>query len=324
MNEEDEEFGSFSRMDFIPEVINSEEQEDGSTKIQFTLEPNPERYERTEIDGEGGYLDKFDDIFFSDSVLRDAAEKMSSTPIYHHPPRIEDIHRYIRQRGPAMKGLFDGEFEDHDFFDASEELLADLVEENDTKFVILSIDIVGSTDLNQQLGDKSFARIIRLFHREIALLTNQFHGRILKFKGDGLIAYFPDPNFTGMHDNAINCAICMRWIVLGGMNPVLETEDLPGINFRIGIDSGDAEIISLGVGGVKQEMDLIGETVNLASKIESVANTNEIYLGENTVHGLHTQYRKHTERVQSSQGWDYTKGDGDEYKLYHYTSFGSG
>ena len=281
--------GEFFRMDFELEVLELEEQEDGSAKVQFALEPNPERYERTEIDGKEGYMDKFENIFISDSVLEDSAEKMAGTPIYHHPPGIDDIHKYIGKRGKSMKELFSGSFEDDQFSDASEELLDDLAEDNDTRFVILSVDIADSTRLIHELGDKQFAQIIRLFHREIAILTNQFHGHVLKFKGDGLIAYFPDPNFNGMHDNAINCALCIAWMVAGGINPILQSEDLPEIDFRIGLDSGKAEIVSLGAGDLKKEMDIIGETVNLASKIESVAETNSIYMGENTARNVHVK-----------------------------------
>ena len=315
------------RMDFVQEVINLEEheEEEGGTMTAI-MKPNPERYETIENEDDGikGYLDTFEDTFIPISKVRQMAEEMEGTPITHSPSHIDDIEEYIGRRGPAMKKLFDGEFEDHDFTDASEDFLEELIEENSRDFVILFIDIAGSTNLNQQLGDQEYARIIRLFHREMALLVSQFNGHILKFLGDGLAAYFPVESYTGRHDNSIDCALCMKYMVLGGLNPILKSENLPEIQFRIGMDSGEAEIIPVGAGGFKQEVDLIGETINLASKIESQAETNGIYLGADTERGLHTNWRKHTEEVENLEDWDYQKGDAGEYKLYRYVGMASG
>jgi len=315
------------RMDFVQEVIDLEEHDnkEGGT-VTALMKPNPERYE-TKKDNDGnieGYYDTLDDLFIPIAEVKHMADQMEGTPITHSPSQIDDIQQYIRKRGPAMKELFNGRFEDHGFKDVSEEFLENLVEENSRDFVILFIDIAGSTHLNRQLGDQSYARIIRLFHREIALLVGQFNGHVLKFLGDGLVAYFPSRSYTGRHDNSIDCALCMKYMVMGGINPVLKTEDLPEIGFRIGIDSGNAEIIPVGASGFKQEVDLIGETMNLASKIEAQAENNGIYLGADAERGLHTQWRKHTEEVKNLEDWDYKKGDNNSYKLYRYVGMVSG
>lgn len=314
-------------MDLVQEVIDLEEHEEkeGGTMTAI-LKPNPDRYETIEDDNGDikGYLDTFDNTLFSITVVKQMAEQMEGLPIHHSPSQIDDIQKYIGKRGRAMKRLFDGEFENHGFADASEEFLENLIEENSREFVILFIDIAGSTNLNQQLGDRSYAQIIRLFHREIALLVGQFNGHILKFLGDGLVAYFPDESYVGRHDNSIDCALCMKYMILGGINPILRSEDLPEIQFRIGLDSGDAEIVPIGASGFKQKADLIGETINLASKIEAQAETNSIYIGADTERGLHTQWRKHTQKVENLKDWDYQKDGTSEYELYQYVGMVSG
>ncbi|MFQ3275111.1 MAG: adenylate cyclase [Candidatus Nanohaloarchaea archaeon] len=310
---EDENRKSF-RMDFVTELVEVND-EDGTFKMLAI--PDPERYEERTIDGEEGYWDTFEEFFIPKEEMQRAAKRSADDlPFYYTPRKIDNINDHIDSRREDIRNTMSSGLPEHEFEDASEQKLEELAEENDTRFIILVIDIEGSTELSQRLDSDENTKIIQLFQQEMSILVDVFQGYVLKYGGDGLIAYFPDPDYIGMHDNAIDCATSMIKTVQQGINPVLEESDLPSLDVRIGMDSGEADIVSMGAEGVKRHRDLIGRTINVAAKIEGRADTNTIYLGEETERNLHTMWRKNTEEVDVD--WDYEDVDGSDYRLYKF------
>lgn len=304
----------FGRMDFKLEIVNYDEK---TGKCEVILIPHPERYELRTIDGEKGYYDKFDNAFIPLDELEKAIPQLDGMPIYYSPPKIEDANRYISERIPHIKEFFQTKTIVYEFKDLSEEYLKKL-EKDKMRFVILSLDLKGSTKLSQELSDETYSDIISLFLREMTFVVDKFNGYILKSLGDGLIAYFPEPNFVGMNDNALDCAVTMKKMIIFGMNPILKENKLPELNFRIGLDSGEAIIKIIGVESIKIHKDLIGETVSLAAKIEKLANANQILMGESTALALHTFWRKKIRRFSIPQEWDYKNREtGKTYPVYY-------
>lgn len=184
-------------------------------------------------------------------------------------------------------------------------------------FVILSIDIEGSTKMGQELSIEDNAKVISLFSSEISQLIYHFNGYVLKYLGDGIIAYFPEPSFIGMNDNAIDCSVSIKHFILNGLNKVLYKNNLPSINFRIGLDSGEAKVVIIGYKLSKMHKDLIGQTINLATKIQSLAKTNQILAGETTIQNAHYTRRKLFGKVELPGNWDYLRPEtGDKYQVY--------
>jgi class 3 adenylate cyclase len=198
------------------------------------------------------------------------------------------------------------------------DLVLDGRESRIDKFVILSIDLVGSTLLSHSVDAKQNARIIQVYTNEIVTAAAKFHGVLLKPMGDGLLLYFPTGNFITRNDLAMDAAMTMRDLVLNGLNPELETLSLPKIGCRIGIDSGEAVSEIIGSGGSTIQMDLIGETVNLAAKIEKIAVQNAIYVGETAARSTHTMWRKWMNEVALPTTWAYKdKLSALPYKVYN-------
>ncbi|MBI5046953.1 adenylate/guanylate cyclase domain-containing protein [Candidatus Micrarchaeota archaeon] len=278
------------RIDFLQEIISFDEKEG---IVEAYLIPNPDRYERKKIDGEDGYWDKFDRIFFTMKTVMDSLSLDKEIPIYYSPPKIENSDGYILSRIEAIKQMESGT-ESFKFKDSSEEFLENLKKDK-MRFVILSIDLKGSTKMSQELTCRENAEIITLFLREMTLIADKFNGYVLKYLGDGLIAYFPEPNFIGMNDNAIDCAVTMKKMIVYGLNSILETRGLPALDFRIGLD----------------------ETINLAVKIQSRAKSKEILMGESVVESLYTFWRQRLEMIKDMDGWDYKdKKSGEIYAIY--------
>ena len=206
------------RMDFIMDVVSSDLK---TGKFTFRMTPNPERYELREKNGTKYYYDKFDDVYISLKAIEKAASKMGGKPIYYSPPKTANIDKLFLSRIEEIRSFLNGKNQDYVFQDKSEQFLSKL-EKDSIKYVILSIDLKGSTKMSQELNEKDNARIVSLFSREMAIIINNFNGFILKYLGDGLICYFPEPNFVGMNDNAVNCALVMKQFILSCLNPLLK------------------------------------------------------------------------------------------------------
>lgn len=300
------------RFDFKFEVVEIDKEKGLVTFASF---PDPERYEYTEENGKKGYYDKFDNTFFSLGYIEKFAKFLSNNPMQYSPHKIGDVNEYFEERKSEIKNFFEKE-DNKSEFKTSKNFLEDY-DDLEMTFVILSIDLKDSTNLSQELSSKVNAKIIALFLGEMTLLIDNFNGQILKYTGDGLLAYFPEPNMIGKTDNAINCAYLMRSFVINVINPFLKSKELPELHFRIGLDSGEALITTLGMNGITSSKDLIGETVNLAVKIQEIAEDDQILVGGSVGYYSHTFWRKKLQKIKTPSNWDYIdKATGKIYTIF--------
>lgn len=307
------------RLDFVMKIekILDETSHELVVRVVFTL--NPERYEFGTLNDEEGFFDKFDRSFTPWKELEKAVPQLEGMPIYCAAPKIANIDEYVAERIPHIKTFFDGKDAPYHFQDASEDFLSGL-EKDKMCFVILLIDLKGSTKMSQELDAGVNAQIIQVYSREMALLVDKFNGFVLKYVGDGLIAYFPEPNLIGMTDNALDCGACMKRMILNGINPILKEKGLPELAFRIGLDSGEAIVVTIGADAVKQHKDLISETINITAKIQAKAGARQIFMGESTALALHTFWRQRIKKVDLTD-WEYkNKATGQVYPIYSLVS----
>lgn len=301
------------RMDFVQEIVSIDEE---NGEYVARIMPDPHRYEWQDRDGERYLYDKFDDLYYPEQVVKDTIQQSIGKDIYFQPREIEDLNTYIDSRRQPFTNTLKGATTPPTFEDKSEAFLQGL-EENRLGFAILSLDMVGSTKLATSTDAKTYASTIAAMLSELSEVVPLFHGHILKYTGDGFIAYFPEPSFITKNDLAIECALALRRIVYEVVNPVLQEHDMPTVDVRIGLDSGQAHVVVMGSAATKQHKDIIGAVVNLAAKIQSKAQPGGIYLGEIMERNIHTGWRQHCQVADVGEGWAYKKPDGDTYKVFH-------
>jgi adenylate cyclase len=94
-----------------------------------------------------------------------------------------------------------------------------------TTFVILNVDLVGSTRLSMTLPIDRLTMIIQAFNREMSVVVKEFGGYVLKYVGDAVLAFFVisgnkcEANVACI--NAVNCAKYMLRIAREAINPIL-------------------------------------------------------------------------------------------------------
>jgi class 3 adenylate cyclase len=305
------------RIDFIQEVISMD---DDKKTFTAKLIPDPRRYEWKDIDGKRYLYDKFDKAIFPENVFADFAKQLTGKPMYLQRQEIGDVEKYIQKRIPMIRERLKSDEEPFVFKDKSEDFLESLAT-NSLGFVIMCVDLAGSTKLSKTLDPQKYAKLISTTLYEMSEVVPKFHGHVLKYTGDGLIAYFPEPSFIIKNDLALDCSLTIKKLVYSGINQILEENGYPTINIRIGLDSGDACIIAIGSPSTKRHKDIIGSVVSLAAKIQSLGNPGDILLGDITERNLHTTWREGCEEIKLRDDWQYKGEDGKSYKV-HRVSFG--
>lgn len=124
---------------------------------------------------------------------------------------------------------------------------------------VLFVDIVGSTEHAVRLGDRRWRDLLDAYYGLVRGELAQFHGREVDTAGDGLFATFDGPA------RAIRCASAIRKAV----------RQL-GIEVRIGVHTGECEVIGAKVGGI---------SVHIGARVAAAASANEV-LVSNTVKDL--------------------------------------
>ncbi|MCS6874484.1 MAG: FHA domain-containing protein [Pyrinomonadaceae bacterium] len=149
------------------------------------------------------------------------------------------------------------------------------------KITVLFADIRGFTSISENENPE---RIVELLNRYFSVMSEIIfsHGGTLdKYIGDGLMAIFGAPNVS-LEDatNAVKCAIAMQKR-LTELNEELKKDGFQQIGIGIGLHTGVATVGYIG-SERRSEYTAIGDTVNLASRLEELAQINEILISEAT------------------------------------------
>ena len=206
------------------------------------------------------------------------------------------------------------------FKDNSEEFLRDHVNSRVHIFVMY-VDMVNSTNITLSLPEEKIVKLITSFAQEMAYTVTQFGGYMLKFVGDAVLAYFNADNaLVYPADNIVNCAKSMIRVLNEAINPVLSTSGYPTISAKIGIDAGENMIVRYGSDKVKSHVDILGASMNMAAKIQNMAEPNQILIGGDVYARLHPETQKtFNKKTLSNLKWKYhSKKTGNIYPIYVY------
>lgn len=181
--------------------------------------------------------------------------------------------------------------------------------------VILHIDLVGSTKMSSDLPADRLAAIIQAFTQEMSITVSAYGGYVLKYVGDAILAFFlaTDDKYLPCV-NAVNCARSMIKIIREGINPILNQYDYPEMNVRVGIDLGENVVVQYGwdifnVDGNKLKRphyDILGYTINIATKMTTLAKPDQIVVGQMVYDMLDDRQKATFHPLQiSHEAWSY-------------------
>ena len=149
------------------------------------------------------------------------------------------------------------------------------------QLTVLFCDLVDSTVLASQLDPEELREVVRAYQDTCAKVIARFEGHIAQYLGDGLLVYFGYP--LAHEDDAQRAVRAGLGMVeaLGALNTHLERKHGIRLAVRVGIHSGLVVVGEMGGGG-RQERLALGETPNVAARLQGLAAPNTVVISEAT------------------------------------------
>jgi class 3 adenylate cyclase len=141
---------------------------------------------------------------------------------------------------------------------------------------VMFSDLVGSTALSARMDPEDLREVISAYQKCVAETVQRFGGFVAKYMGDGVLIYFGYPE---AHEDDAERAV----------RPGLELVATVGglkthapLQTRVGIATGLVVVGDLIGSGASQEQAIVGETPNLAARLQGVAEPNSVVIAEST------------------------------------------
>ncbi len=170
----------------------------------------------------------------------------------------------------------------------SQETKENIMEPKDQTVTILFTDIVGFTHLSEQMPPREINMLLNQFFSQMTDIIFKYDGTLDKYIGDCLMAVFGAPlEKKGDSERAIKAALEMRK-KLAEMMKITDMEKK--FNIRIGINTG--KVVAGNIGSPnRMDYTVIGDPVNIASRLESIALPNQILIGEETYRNVKDKFK---------------------------------
>jgi class 3 adenylate cyclase len=145
------------------------------------------------------------------------------------------------------------------------------------QLTVMFCDLVGSTELSSRLDPEDLREVIAAYHRAVAGVVAGFDGFVAKYMGDGVLVYFGYPR---AHEDDAERAVRAG---LGLVDAVgrLDVKSVK-LQARVGIATGLVVVGDLIGEGSAQEQSVVGETPNLAARLQALAESDTVVISAGT------------------------------------------
>lgn len=144
------------------------------------------------------------------------------------------------------------------------------------------IDLVASTEHASSLELEDLRELIRAYQRECALAIDRYGGHVAQYLGDGVLAYFGYPH---AEEHAPERAVRAGLAVVRQIRELRESAEMrrfEPIHVRIGIHTGTVLVGEMG-GGQRSETLALGQTANIAARLQQLAAPDALLVSGNTL-----------------------------------------
>jgi class 3 adenylate cyclase len=183
----------------------------------------------------------------------------------------------------------------------------------------------------------------------MSIIVDAYGGYVLKYVGDAVLAFFftEKDNLYLPCSNAVNCGYSMVKVINEGINPILEEYGYPELGIRVGIDVGENAVVQyefkINTHDVAEEenlkekgsnndnnkkystntsqephLDILGYTINIATKMTSYAIPNQIIIGEAVYDKLDNKKQGRFNKIHiDNKSWNFLDNTtGNIYGVY--------
>ncbi|HWX34168.1 MAG TPA: adenylate/guanylate cyclase domain-containing protein [Steroidobacteraceae bacterium] len=159
---------------------------------------------------------------------------------------------------------------------ATEPVLRDEAERR--HLTVMICDLVGSTALSARLDPEDMRAVIDAYHAACARITRTYDGFLAEFRGDGILAYFGYPR---AHEDDAESTVRAGLDIIAAVAR-LETRAAEPLAVRIGIATGLVVVGDPSGKGALREHALVGDTPNLAARLQALAEPGTIVVAAST------------------------------------------
>src|SRR5262245_12859005 len=143
------------------------------------------------------------------------------------------------------------------------------------QITVMFCDLVGSTQLSEKLDPEDLQKLFEAYRIECSTAINRYGGEVARYFGDGVMAFFGWPH--AHEDDAVRATHASLEIVSG----VAKIAGPVTLTCRVGICSGPVVVGDIG-DSVTWSMDAVGETPNIAVRLQTLAAVNTVLISEST------------------------------------------
>ena len=146
------------------------------------------------------------------------------------------------------------------------------------QLTVMFCDLVGSTPLSVEFDPEDVANAIRAYHASCTKIVARWDGHIAKFMGDGVLVYFGWPR---AHEDDAERAV-QAGLELTSAVATLDTAIGRPIAARVGIATGLVMVGETTGAGTAREQAVVGETPNLAARLQGIAEPGTVVVASST------------------------------------------
>jgi class 3 adenylate cyclase len=225
-------------------------------------------------------LSKYSGLFTENEIDFDVLAELNEQD-------LKDLQIPLGPRKKILKGievLRDGAGAIEDRFEpANAAMPISRSEAERRQLTVMFCDLVDSTSLSTRFDPEDLREIIQAYQEACAHVIAEYGGYIAKFMGDGILVYFGYPQ---AHEDdgkrAIRAALKIVEVVpnVGANNSIVHDR----LSVRIGISTGPVVVGDIVGEGAAEEASVIGETPNIAARLQTIAQSNQIVISPLTRH----------------------------------------
>jgi len=168
--------------------------------------------------------------------------------------------------------------------DLTQKILAqrDKIEGERKQVTVMFCDMEGYTSLTEKLGSEEMYSTMDQVYEILIHKVHDYEGTVNELTGDGIMALFGAPiALEDAPQRAIRSALAIHREITGFSDRLKSEKKMPPLKMRIGINTGPVIVGTLG-NDLRVEFKAVGDTVNLASRMESLAEAGTTYVTEET------------------------------------------
>src|SRR5215475_11211944 len=143
---------------------------------------------------------------------------------------------------------------------------------------VMFCDLVGSTALSARLDPEDMWEVIRVYRVACESVIGAYDGMVARFVGDGILVYFGYPR---AHEDDAERAVRAGLDIISAVRQ-LETRAPERVQVRIAIATGLVVVGELASGSASEEQATVGDTPNVAARLQSLAEPGAVVVAEST------------------------------------------